>query len=967
MSSQPNEINSGASTSNQNGGDNTVRVSNSQNDSPLHLDHDYGINPAPLPSPPLPQNLPQNNPNDLIPNINHDHSYQLRNRRDFTATEAQFVERNWDDDGPLLPNLVSQNFYRSLSNFAFAYSCLDVLYRVDRQFRSTFGDYVQDLRHLRPILNAELPYQLEHAQRYKVNLGLHVFFENPQYDGIDPDFPDPIVDHHLWLEHFEFDHSSNINMIIDNAIMDFVARIATTEQGPSGLVYLYYETLTFSFSIYYLQFGRGCIEYSYRLPEVIKRRNALYLLRVGENDCFQVAINHYFHIHNMDLTAINRDSIKPVMTFQDIARFERDNSHLRIHVIGCEMAEYREEELDHFIVAYKSKKIYSEGIIDIPLFIFDKHYFLVKDLGKLLSKSVPSQRSSDKHAKRYICMNCLSSFDRRSRLAHHEEFLCSDKYRMIPQFPRRTLKFRDWWATLKPPYVIYYDLETYYKVMSQDDSTDRHSKSKRLAELKPIMIGYQVFFSERTVLDLHPTLAKFEKIKTFHGDHCIQDFFIDIKKVTYVIHEKIRRIRPLVMRPDEEMRFQKATICGICKKPFEVEIPGKEIHFNQRRVRHHDHLTGEWLVVRDKRVVFGSWWLRRAIFEINQMIFFSGAFICSSHNLCNLRTRLFYKAILVAHSSSRFDQILFNQTFADPEFQKKKIIDTKSIFLIPKSYEIFLTESFNFYCTICEENSARGDVPDMMVNYDDTFSHTTNGVKKCIHYPSVKTIDSFNHLQGSLQTLTLETKESCSSQEDLAENFAPLLQWIHTEWPGKTSAEYDHYLQILTQKQFFPYSYIKSSSHLDEETLPPIECWTDEFLSGAPTKPEDVQYANEVFSLFQCRSIRDYYDLYLKVDISLLCTIMESWRELGRSRFELDPMNYISLPSYGFSVWLYRSKVEIDLLQDYNQILLFEGARRGGWSGSSGLRFSTANTPAIPAFYDGSQRERTLLDMDVVG
>ena len=47
--------------------------------------------------------------------------------------------------------------------------------------------------------------------------------------------------------------------------------------------------------------------------------------------------------------------------------------------------------------------------------------------------------------------------------------------------------------------------------------------------------------------------------------------------------------------------------------------------------------------------------------------------------------------------------------------------------------------------------------------------------------------------------------------------------------------------------------------------------------------------------------------------------------------------------------------------------MLFEGARRGGWSGSSGLRFSTANTPAIPTFFDESQRERTLLDMDVVG
>ena len=217
-------------------------------------------------------------------------------------------------------------------------------------------------------------------------MGLHVFYENPQLDENDDNSHfDPMVDHHLWLKSKEFDQSSDIEMIIKDIISQFSSRIAGTENGESGLIYKYYQTLTFSFSVYKLNFGRGCLAESLKLPTLIRSRNALYTLRVGQDDCFCTALNHYFHVNNLDITPLNAQSIQPTMTFRDIAKLERENPFLRIHVLCCEMT--KTDDVDHFTIAYQSKNKFRDGIFDVPLFIHNKHYFLVKDLGKVLKKT----------------------------------------------------------------------------------------------------------------------------------------------------------------------------------------------------------------------------------------------------------------------------------------------------------------------------------------------------------------------------------------------------------------------------------------------------------------------------------------------------------------------------------------------------------------------------------------------------
>ena len=77
----------------------------------------------------------------------------------------------------------------------------------------------------------------------------------------------------------------------------------------------------------------------------------------------------------------------------------------------------------------------------------------------------------------------------------------------------------------------------------------------------------------------------------------------------------------------------------------------------------------------------------------------------------------------------------------------------KTIKLLPKGYEIFISEEFQFHCQICEEKKANKKLHPK--EYQEKIG-------SCVHFPFCKFIDSLNFLQGSLSNLTAEMKNSCS-------------------------------------------------------------------------------------------------------------------------------------------------------------------------------------------------------------
>ncbi|XP_065182245.1 uncharacterized protein LOC135812954 [Sycon ciliatum] len=83
---------------------------------------------------------------------------------------------------------------------------------------------------------------------------------------------------------------------------------------------------------------------------------------------------------------------------------------------------------------------------------------------------------------------------------------------------------------------------------------------------------------------------------------------------------------------------------------------------------------------------------------------------------------------------------------------------------------------------------------------------------------------------------------------------------------------------------------------------------------------------------FDCQTIGDYHDLYLKTDVYLLADIFENFRVEAFRTYQLDPANYYTLPGFAWDALLMYSGVSLELLTDYDQHLFVESGMRGGVS-----------------------------------
>jgi len=113
--------------------------------------------------------------------------------------------------------------------------------------------------------------------------------------------------------------------------------------------------------------------------------------------------------------------------------------------------------------------------------------------------------------------------------------------------------------------------------------------------------------------------------------------------------------------------------------------------------------------------------------------------------------------------------------------------------------------------------------------------------------------------------------------------------------------------------------------------LPTIEAFYSN-LSEETISPEDHLFACKVWKTFGCKNLLDYTELYCKIDTILLAEIFQKFRKDMHKFSELDPANYISLPSFSFDMMLKLTKCKIELPQDINMVHFFESGIRGGMS-----------------------------------
>ena len=97
---------------------------------------------------------------------------------------------------------------------------------------------------------------------------------------------------------------------------------------------------------------------------------------------------------------------------------------------------------------------------------------------------------------------------------------------------------------------------------------------------------------------------------------------------------------------------------------------------------------------------------------------------------------------------------------------------------------------------------------------------------------------------------------------------------------------------------------------------------------------EDIDYrhGNNVFKRFKLKNLEEYHDLYVQSDSLLLADVFENFRNTCLKVYELDPAQFLSgwqaLP--GWQVCLKKTNIKLELLTDYDMLLMVEEGIRCG-------------------------------------
>ena len=268
---------------------------------------------------------------------------------------------------------------------------------------------------------------------------------------------------------------------------------------------------------------------------------------------------------------------------------------------------------------------------------------------------------------------------------------------------------------------------------------------------------------------------------------------------------------------------------------------------------------------------------------------FTGKYRGAAHNKCNLMCKKPRVLPVIFHNLQGYDAHLFIKQLAKLEGK---------LDCIPSTEEKYI--SFSKTIKVGEYKHISGK--NLPINFE------------------IKFLDSFKFLQTSLANLV-----SNLSSDDF----------------NNTKHVFKSNTSLLTRKGVFPYDYVSSIDKLSETQLPP----KDEFyskLNDEDISDEDYQHAIKVWNKFGCKTIKDYHDLYLKSDVLLLADVFEKFRSTCLKHYKLDPAHYYTSPGLAWDACLKTTGQNLELLHDYDMLMMFQRGIRGGITHIS-KRYAEAN------------------------
>ena len=194
---------------------------------------------------------------------------------------------------------------------------------------------------------------------------------------------------------------------------------------------------------------------------------------------------------------------------------------------------------------------------------------------------------------------------------------------------------------------------------------------------------------------------------------------------------------------------------------------------------------------------------------------------------------------------------------------------------------------------------------------------------KCIgnSCESFKTIDfKFKNMKYSFKLLDISNfiKGSLSK---LSEN-------LLDEYKIITKKHFPNNFELLKEKTCFPYEWI-TKENIHDKDLPSI----DKFYSSLKLQnisQKEYDKTLEIYKKLKCKNVKDYLEIYMKLDICLQADIFNTFRNTIWDKFEIDCSKYITSCSLSLDLMLKYTKVKIELFKDITMFDYTDSSIVGG-------------------------------------
>ena len=170
-------------------------------------------------------------------------------------------------------------------------------------------------------------------------------------------------------------------------------------------------------------------------------------------------------------------------------------------------------------------------------------------------------------------------------------------------------------------------------------------------------------------------------------------------------------------------------------------------------------------------------------------------------------------------------------------------------------------------------------------------------------------------------------KKKCN--KELIKRFASTYSFCNNDTAEPSSSERINKFILLLRKGVYPYEYMDNWERFNETSLPSKESFYSNF-NMENIDDIDYRHGNNVFNKFKLNNLGDYYDLYVQSDTLLLADVFENFRDMCLKEYELDPAHFLSLPGLAWQACLKKTNIELELLTDYDMLLMVEERIRGG-------------------------------------